>query len=166
MFLAGDTPEQRERLIRQLLEHWPGLAVVAAAVNFEWTVSRAVLFLSKTSNSELRSKLKHYHGLWAYARLWDQEVRAYRDVPTLPTIVPDWTALNAAFQMRHELVHGRERCTRNMALPKIDTMVDATKSIHISCLQAGFNLSSWMPVRKKSAAQLSPGSARTRASRG
>lgn len=45
MFLASDRVAHREHKVRRLLGSDPSLGVIFAAVNFEWTVCRAVLFL-------------------------------------------------------------------------------------------------------------------------
>ena len=74
MFLAGDHVNHREIRVRNYLRSDPGVSLLLAAVNFEWTVSRAVLFLSLTPNAELRELMAKYYSPDRYKKLWRGEV--------------------------------------------------------------------------------------------
>lgn len=59
MFFVGDGYKLREKRIREFLRSDPALAVLLAAAHFEWTVCRAVLFMSNTPNVVLREKMSN-----------------------------------------------------------------------------------------------------------
>jgi hypothetical protein len=117
MFLASDSRERRESRVRSFLASDPGISLLLAAVNFEWTVCRAVLFLSKRPNSELRLMMGNYYSLDAYKDLWKSEISAGSNFDSLATVVRNWSSLREAFGARNRLVHGRYRYTKNMAAP-------------------------------------------------
>jgi hypothetical protein len=73
VFLASDRKEQREDRVRRYIASAPGVALLLAAVNFE-SVCRAVLFLSRSQNADLRIRLGKCYGLDAYKELWKTEV--------------------------------------------------------------------------------------------
>ena len=76
MFLRSDTNQQREAEVREHLDSAPSISLVLAAINFEWTVSRAVLFLSASPNRELRAAMKDFRSLDGYKELWKQLERS------------------------------------------------------------------------------------------
>jgi len=55
MFLVKDDPTEREKKILGFVPNEPAIAVILAAVHFEWTVRRAIIALcgknSKTPSS-------------------------------------------------------------------------------------------------------------------
>ena len=76
--MASDRKETREYKVRRHLDADPAVSLLLAAVNFEWTVCRAVLFLSKTPNSKLRALMRDYYSLERYKQLWKKEIVATR----------------------------------------------------------------------------------------
>src|SRR6266487_5330353 len=103
MFLAGDALNRREQKIRDFVDKEPAIAVLLAAANFEWTLCRALLFLSKTPNQELRHKIAGVRGFDSYKKLWHKELVGLYN--------------GEGFEMRNKLIHGQDRVTRNMAIP-------------------------------------------------
>jgi hypothetical protein len=152
MFLASDTKKHRELKIRKFLPADPGVALLVAAVNFEWTICRAVLFLSKRPNSELRSLMAKYFSLDSYKELWNLEVVAGRNFSPLAIVVRNWSAVRKAFEARNKLVHGRDRYTRNMATPHVNVLLLGTNYIDEYCESLGYPLCRRLPVRKQSKA--------------
>jgi hypothetical protein len=150
MFLVGDSPEWRDAKIRRYLRQEPSVAVLVAAAHFEWTVCRAVVFLSLTPNRELRRGMRDVYGLREYKRFWRDEVAAVRNGKTLPVVVRNWSAVAKAFEMRNRLVHGRDRATRNMALPHVDALLIAAANIRDYCSQLGVDFNCRLPVRRSS----------------
>jgi hypothetical protein len=84
MFLASERKEQCEHKVRSHLRSEPGISLLLAAVNFEWTVCRAVLFLSKTPNSKLRPLMSGYYSLDRYKDLWKLEISGGPTLPASP----------------------------------------------------------------------------------
>lgn len=150
MFLATDRTIHRERRVRQFLGGAPSLSLILAAVNFEWTVCRAVLFLSPTANAELRGKMSKFYSLDGYRELWKQEVATFRSIPPLAEVVENWAQVRSAFDARNRLVHGRDRYTRNMATPHVEALLRGVQSIDSYCECIGAPLYARMPIRRKS----------------
>ena len=112
MFSAKSRKAQRERRVRDYFAMDPGIGLVLAAVNFEWTVSRGILFLSNKPNKELRALIEKCHGLGRYESFWNSEIAGVRGAKPLAQVVVNWPSVQRAFDMRHLLVHGRDGCTK------------------------------------------------------
>lgn len=148
MFLASDRIEQREKKIRDFLSTDPSIALILAAVNFEWTVSRAVLFLSTTKNTVLRKKMRDYYSPKKYNDLWSEEVVPNGHAP-LTKIVRNWSSILKGFDARNVIVHGKDRYTKNMATPHIDAVLKGISFVDTYCKNCGKPLYERMPVRKR-----------------
>jgi hypothetical protein len=148
MFLARDRREHRESKIRRFLATDPSISLLLAAVNFEWTLCRAVLFLSKRPNSELRALMERYYSLDAYKDLWNSEVVVGRNFSRLAVVVRNWSLIRKAFEARNHLVHGRDRYTRNMATPHVNSLIQGTSYIDEYCENLGYPLFHRIPIRR------------------
>lgn len=150
MFLASERKEQREHKVRSHLHSEPGISLLLAAVNFEWTVCRAVLFLSTTPNSKLRTLMRGYYSLDKYKDLWKLEISAGADPTRRPiaNVVRNWSSVRTAFEARNRLVHGRHRVTRNMATPHVEALLQGANDIDDYCKSLGYPLFGRMPVRR------------------
>src|SRR5260221_12340099 len=149
MFLANDSKEHRESKVRRFLRTDPGISLLLAAVNFECTVCRAVLFLSKRPNSELRLLMASYYSLDAYKELWTSEIVAGSNFNPLAVVVRNWSSVREAFNARNRLVHGRDRYTKNMAAPHIEALLRATGYVDDYCNLLGSPLLGRMPTRRR-----------------
>ena len=149
MFLASDQAHHRESRVRRYLNSDPSVSLLLAAVNFEWTLSRALLFPSPSTNSELRERMGDCYGLDAYKDMWRDEVSAPRNVSRLADVVRNWSSIREAFRARGRLVHGRDRYTRNMAVPHIEALLKGAANIDSFCESLGSPLHLRMPVRRK-----------------
>ena len=155
MFWAKDRKETRAYKVRRHLATEPGISLLLAAVNFEWTVGRAVLFLSRTPNSKLRGSMRNYFSLNAYKDLWQNEIAIPRKCKLLSEVVRNWSSVRKAFEKRNLLVHGRDNVTRNMAAPHVEALIEGASYIDDYCEQLGFPLCRRMPVRRKLAGRQS-----------
>ena len=108
MFLASDKIEHREHKVRGFLRSEPGIALILAAINFEWTISRAVMFLSKTKtpNKKLREKLASYYSPQAYKELWKAEISMAGKHESLAKVISNWTSVLRAFRLATYLCMG------------------------------------------------------------
>ncbi len=149
MFLAGETAQYREAKIRKWLHNEPSIGLLIAAVHFEWTICRAVLFLSPRPNREIRKELTVVYGLGKYKDFWRMEIVSLRGGHSLPSIVGDWKAVTDAFKARDRLVHGRDRYTRNMAAPHVEALLKAAAEIREYCKRVGVDFQARLPIRKK-----------------
>lgn len=149
MFLVSHSLELRAREIRSWISKHPSIALVVAAIYFEWTLCRAVVGLSKRPNKEIRRDLERIHGLAAYKDFWRTETAHLPDARTLPGIVKDWHGVTAAFDARNVLVHGRDRYTQNMVRPKIEFVLAGVSDICTYCLSHGININERLPHRRQ-----------------
>lgn len=148
LFLAGDHAGLREKKIRLFLLKEPSIALLVAAVNFEWTVSRAIIFLSETPNAQLRKKMFDYHSPKKYNILWRQEA-VPQGHPSLARLVSNWEQVLDAFTARNLIVHGKGRYTKNMATPHVEALIEAVACIDAYCIENHSPLHKRMPVRRK-----------------
>lgn len=149
MFLASERRGLREYKVRSHLKSDPGISLLLAAVNFEWTVCRSVLFLSKTPNSKLRALMRDFYSLDGYKDLWKSEVVAARACQPLAIVVRNWSSVRKAFEARNRLVHGRDRFTRVMATPHVEALIEGTNDVDEYCELLGYPLFGRLPVRRK-----------------
>jgi hypothetical protein len=113
------------------------VAILLAAAHFECSISRAVLFLSGAPTAHLHAKLASVYGLDRYKDLWRDELVVPYRVRTLPQIVENWQPLQDAFTWRHRLIHGRDRCTGNMATAQVEAMLQAAAFVWDYCTKHG-----------------------------
>lgn len=139
MFLATDMPEGRHRKIRSFLPAEPVIAVLLAAVDFEWTVRRAVIALGTNSNRHIRDTvLNRCHGADDYKKAWSTEVKS-RLLVGLPEVVPAWQFLKEeAYLMRHRIIHGLYGMpSSKKAAERTEAFLAASKAIHEFALVHG-----------------------------
>lgn len=107
MFFVSDTQAQRHEMIRSFLtEDRAPIAVVLAAVDFEWTVRRSILSLGTNPTLHIRLVvMKKNSSLDDYKESWKVEVQPWLK-RSLPQLIPHWSDLRAAFHQRGKLVHG------------------------------------------------------------
>jgi hypothetical protein len=149
MFLVSHSLDVREREIRSWIPKHPSVALVIAAVYFEWTLCRAIVGLSKRLNKEVRQDLERIHGLAAYKDIWRSETAHLPDAKTLPQAVVDWHGVTTAFEARNVLVHGRDRYTQNMVRPRIDSILAGVRDICACCLNHGLDVNKRLPQRRQ-----------------
>lgn len=149
MFLASDSKEHREAKVRRFSTTDPGISLLVAAVNFEWTVSRAILFLSKRPNSELRIMMGKFYSLDGYKELWKSEVVVGSNFSPLAVVVRNWSSLREAYEARNRLVHGKDRYTKNMAMPHIEALLLSARYVDDYCTLLGYSLLGRMPIRRR-----------------
>lgn len=157
MFLVNHLPEIRDRWIRAFLAKDPSVALLVAATHFEWTVCRVVRLMSSTGTLELRERMKDVFGLKKYKELWRDEIARRPSGKTLPQVVPNWPAVREAFEWRNRLVHGRDRCTRNMARPRVEALLMAAAAAREYCGQEGVDFRSRVPIRRRQREQSNNG---------
>ena len=88
MFSIYETRSDREKLLNNLLEQDPTLALIVAFIDFEWTVRRTILALGKSSTKVIRARYAGENpetgqkdcnrravcSLDGFNELWNQEV--------------------------------------------------------------------------------------------
>ena len=108
MFFVTDTLETRQSKIRSFVKTEPAIAVLLAAMDFEWTVRRAILALGVSPTKAIHAQFgaTNSGGLSGLNEHWKLEVTPRLRIG-LPAVVPDWNQLKTkAFVLRHKLIHG------------------------------------------------------------
>ena len=127
-FLRGDSRQDRELQVRQFIHTDPGIAVVLAAADFEWTVVRAFKLLGrKVSIRSLdQSRLS---GPEPMRKMW-AKLLVPLGHPSLDRIVDRWDTLCAHFQLRNKLVHGIQSSTASSyASVRVETILGASRAV-------------------------------------
>lgn len=129
MFLVSDTQRERHELIRSFLskERAP-IAVILAAVDFEWTLRRAILALGTTSTKHIREHVIYkVSGLKLYKEKWKEEVKPRFGID-LTGLITHWSDLSDAFDLRSRLVHGESgTVTPEYANPHVNHILKAAE---------------------------------------
>ncbi len=102
MFLVSDNEEQRFKLIESFKQENSSIALIMAAINFEWTIRRIMISLSKQPNKDIRELLKYTSGLERYKDVWK---KALPNEKRLTNIISNWKDLDDQFKLRGSIVH-------------------------------------------------------------
>lgn len=131
MFLVSDTQEKRHKKLRSLFENDPVIGVILSAIDFEWTVRRAILALGQRPTKEIRQTvLNNCSGLTRYNDAWRKEVYPCRG-KTLPQVVERWNDLREAFKLRHTLVHGvNGTTTKEYASERVEIILASSEQVY------------------------------------
>ena len=148
MFLVSHSLETRAKEIRSWMGKHPSVSLIVAAVYVEWTMSRAIVGLSRRPNQEVRALLERTYGLDRYRKLWNAEMQHLHDARGLPDLIRDWNAVRLAFAARNVLVHGKDRYTPNMAKPHVDALIAAVSDICAYSLNNGVDINQRLPMRR------------------
>ena len=150
MFLVGDTADERRERILKFLAAEPAIAVLLAAIHFEWTLKRAILKLSDEPTASLRAELARVYGLDTYKAAWREHVVA----ATLPQIVRNWSEVTQAFKLRNALVHGAVGCSARFAKPRVNALLKAAAAMQGFANSRDHDLYSKLKTRRRSAARV------------
>ncbi len=150
MFYVSDSRPLKERRINEYLLNEPMIAVLLAAANIEWTISRCLLVFSPHPTVEVRERLDQVHGLKRYKEIWKQELQSTDlQFPGLATIIREWDKFCVAFELRHRLIHGRDTCTRNMATNPVSRMLWAAGDLYDFASSRGVDLNAKLKARRR-----------------
>ncbi len=154
-FLVGDSQSERHAKISGFLNGGePVIAILLAAVDFEWTVRRGILALGNSPNADIRlGVLARCTGLDKYREAWAKEVKK-RFGKGLPEVISNWDDFKSAFDLRHQLVHGIAGTTGvQYAEQRMLTILQASREIAEFGYLQQIDLFSRLPVRKRKKAQ-------------
>lgn len=149
-FKVADRFEHREKTILAMLDSGlPGVAVISAASDLEWTLRRAIVALGVSPNRDIHGKLEKVSGLRRYAKRWTEEVVPRYGKP-LETLFKDWDHfVDVTYRLRHKLVHGAVSTTnRDYAKPRVVEILEATKSVIDFSASCGVDLYKRLPIRR------------------
>jgi hypothetical protein len=112
VFLVHDKITDRHKRIRSFLRKDDySIAVILAAVDFEWTVRRAIRALGKLPTAKLKEDIlnSNERGLKGYKKIWRHHVCEDVEKSLVKVIgKSEWDQITAAFEHRNLLIHGFE----------------------------------------------------------
>lgn len=149
-FKVADRYEYRKKTILTMLDSdFPGVAVISAASDLEWTIRRTIVALGVSPNRDIHKKLEKTSGLRRYAKRWNEEIVPRFGQP-LELLINDWDRfVDVTYQLRHKLVHGAVSSTsRNYAKPRVEDILNATKAIVDFSALCGVDLYQRLPIRR------------------
>lgn len=150
-FNLTDNFDHREKIIMAMLDSGlPGIAVISAASDLEWTLRRAIVALGKGPNKDIHKKIERTSGLRTYAKQWNSEV-GVRFNQSLELLIADWdNFVDSTYKLRHKLVHGAiSKTTREYATPRVEEILRATKAIVDFAARNSVDLYARLPIRRK-----------------
>ena len=153
MFLVSHSLDVREREVLSWIPKHPSVALVVAAVYFEWTLCRAIVALSQKLNVDVRKNLERCYGLEAYKDIWRAETQHLPGAKRLPEVVKEWHRITVAFDDRGKLVHGRDRYTQKMVLPGIAALLSGVRDVCAYSISQGKDLNARLPQRRRKKAK-------------
>ena len=151
MFWVSDTMERRHERIRAFDSREEILiGFMISAMDFEWTLRRAVLSLSTKRTATIREALERCHGLDGYKSIWKTYVRPVHGLG-LPAVIPQWKELREkAFKLRHKLAHGaRGSASSDYARERRELFLASSKALIDYALSKDVDLYRRLKVRLK-----------------
>ena len=113
IFSVGYGSKKREEKILQYLEEDYIVAIILAAIHFEWMLKRTILKLSKSPTKKLRKTLEHVFQIEStnnqktLQKVWINEVANEYKNASLGKVLPNLTSIkDKAKVIRGFLVHG------------------------------------------------------------
>jgi hypothetical protein len=132
MFTYRDKQSDRHSRIRSFLKTEPFVAVILSAIDFEWTVRRAILGLAALPTKPIHEIYENERsgGLSGLQKHWKKLVKPRLD-SDLASIVPNWEFFsNRAFGLRNKLVHGAEgSVTPEYAVKIVDSILAGSVAV-------------------------------------
>lgn len=133
MFFVSDSQAHRHERIRSFLtDDSATVAVILAAIDFEWSVRRSILALGSSPTKHIREVVfAGFHGGYAnYADAWKQEVAVWLN-KSLAQAIPHWSRLankkDGAVRLRGQIVHGAQvSVSADFARPRVEDWLAAS----------------------------------------
>ena len=133
MFFISDSQASRHDHIRSFLnDESATIAVILAAIDFEWSIRRAILALGTSATKQIREVVfADLHGGYKdYADVWKREVANWLG-QSLSAVIPHWSRLaskkDGAVRLRGQIVHGAQVAVwANVARPHVDDWLSAS----------------------------------------
>ena len=145
LFTVKYGSERREKHIRDREQEDITIAVICAAVHFEWTIKRFILKLGKSSTKAIRSRLEGIYGKEQYEKIWKDEVLA--KYSSLYTII-DKKQLKGAFDVRGRIVHGNGLGNPKKAHEAVESFLSASGKLRNFAEKHGENLDTRLKTRR------------------
>lgn len=149
--------QNRVKSIIETQKRDPSLAVILAAVHFEWVINRAILVLGRSPTIYLRNKLLSCFSLTSadsrkatYKSLWKEEVEFEKKHLALGKVVTKYIALqNFAIKVRGEVIHGNGTVGKKRAEEAIRLFLDSAEQISSYVISQDLSLDKRVKARIK-----------------
>lgn len=130
MVFVNDTQEQRHKFIRSFLNRDTApIAILLAAIDFEWTVKRAILAFGTSPTKNLRTCFRNVYGLRRSKEKWKEEVQP-RLGCSIDSAIRQWSQVHDAFEIRDKIIHGASvPVTLEHATPHVNSILGASESL-------------------------------------
>lgn len=158
MFFVSDSQQSRHDLIESFLkEDSATIAVILAAIDFEWTIRRAILALGCSPTKYIRLEVlgnkNQRGGPDAYKKAWNDEPFKYLG-KRIDEAIPHWSKLTdpvlGALRLRNQIVHGvRGSVSVQLATNKVQDFLKASKSLEQLAQKYNTSLYNKRIVRRK-----------------
>ena len=150
-FLNRDSRAARTRQIRRFLRvgSSPGIAVLLAAADLEWTLLRVISGVGRVTIKSLDQK--RITSLDGYEVQWGRLMKHTKSYEPLRKVVADWAVLQDHFKLRNKLIHGVQGSAGvKYAAPCVGTMLDASEKLYKYGTNRGIDIFERHRKRKKS----------------
>jgi len=154
MFFVSDTQKERHELISSFMT--PDritIAVILAAIDFEWTIRRTILAMGSSPTKYIRDEiLAKSSGYNDYKSAWKQEVSP-RFQTSIVEVIPHWSRLtdktSGAARLRGQILHGvRVTVSTEFASTRIDDLLSASELLEEFSIAKGKSVYSRIVRRK------------------
>ena len=131
MFLVHDTHEERLELIRKLAKIDMAVAVIIAAMYFEWTYRRAILALGCSTTKVIREEILDGATFNDYPRIWNKEVYPRLNIH-IEDVLKNFTFKNnPALTLRNKLVHAESGTVKSdYGNEKVEEIISAIEGLN------------------------------------
>ena len=155
MFSVGFGTKNREQRIRELAKSDRSMAVILAAVHFEWMIKRALLKLGTSPTSDLRRKLESIYsiagknGQQGYSDVWASEIGQKFKHAALGTVIGKLQRIQAhALNVRGKIIHGNDTVSDKDADEAIGLFLGAGEKLRDFVADKGCDLDSKLRPRR------------------
>jgi hypothetical protein len=144
MFSVGYGSKNREVKIRGYIAEDFSVAVILAAVHFEWMLKRTIMKLGKSSTKELRKELKYRFILKSNDKkslidLWNDEIKIKNGA--FGKVIGNLAKIKTvSVKMRGHIIHGNGLVKKADALSAIDEYLKACEKLRLFVIANGHDI--------------------------
>jgi len=162
LFSIGYGSEKREALIKDYIDKEFSIALILAAVNFEWTLKRTILILGETNTIKLRKELEEKYRLTGEGSLeevWDREIGTRIAKGSFNKIIGNKSVYSIdkasntlsrhAKDIRGELIHGNSPPSKKRSEKAVSDYIDACEKLRLFLKKNGKNIDAKLVSRKQ-----------------
>lgn len=147
MFTINDSFELRVKKINYILEQDPIVAFNLAFIQFNWTVKRIIIALSKVSSIILKENLKKIIDAPSLKAIWKKEVSDPFNAPSLSKITTRWDMIKKAYTLNEKIQLGQcSNCEKEIT-EAIVGILEACKELNNFCQRNKIQIYNKIPAK-------------------